>query len=102
MNRETQRELTVDSTARRVATLSLMAFFPHDSDARAALIRILMRVVETEEQLDWLIERALDLYPRWPGLGELRALYCSRYRPKDGVEAYSEIYEHGFPHAEGK
>jgi hypothetical protein len=56
-----------------------------------------MRMVETEEQLAWLTERALELYPRWPGIGELRALYCSRYRPKDGIEAYSEIYER-FPH----
>jgi hypothetical protein len=30
-------------------------------------------------------------------VSELRALYCYRYRPKDGVEVYSELYEQGFP-----
>ena len=90
-------QLTVDSTSRALGKLALMSFFPTGDEAQAALVRAVMKMVDTEEHLHWLTERALELYPRWPGIGELRALYCSRYRPKDGVEAYSEIYER-FPH----
>jgi hypothetical protein len=92
------KNLTPEAAASAVSKLALMAFFPGDPDTRSALIWALMQLVETEEQLDWLIERALKLYTRWPGVGEIRALYCSRFKPKDGVEAYSEIYQGGFPH----
>ena len=92
------KELTPEVAADAVSKLALMAFFPGDSDTRGALIWALLQFVETEEQLDWLVERALQLYARWPGVGELRALYCSRFKPRDGVEAYSEIYQSGFPH----
>jgi hypothetical protein len=90
--------LTPEAAAEAVSRLALMAFFPGDIDTRAALIYVFMNLVDTTEHLDWLIDRALRLYSRWPGVAELRALYCSRYRPKDGHETYSEIYESGFPH----
>jgi hypothetical protein len=91
-------KLTPELCSDGISKLALMAFFPGDPDTRAALISVLMQLVETEEQLEWLVERALKLYTRWPGVGELRALYCSRFKPRDGVEAYSEIYQSGFPH----
>jgi hypothetical protein len=56
-----------------------------------------MNLVDTQEHLDWLVDRALKLYARWPGVGEIRALYCSRHRPKDGATTYSEVYESGYP-----
>jgi hypothetical protein len=90
--------ITPKAAAAAVSNLALMAFFPGDPDTRVALMNVLMSLVDTKEHLDWLIERALKLYARWPGVAELRALYCSRYPPKDGAEAYSEIYESGFPH----
>jgi hypothetical protein len=92
------KELTPEVAADAVSKLALMAFFPGDSDTRGALIWALLQFVETEEQLDWLVERALQLYARWPGVGEIRALYCSRYKPRDGAETYSETYPRGFPH----
>jgi hypothetical protein len=74
-----------------------MAFFPGNPDTRAALIWVLMELVETEEQLDWLVGRALKVYAAWPGIAEPRALYCSRFKPKDGAEAYSTVYPNGIP-----
>jgi hypothetical protein len=89
--------LTPEFASASVAKLALMAFFPSDPDIRAALVTIFMEMVDTEEQLTWLVNRALRLYGRWPGLGEIRALYCSRWKPKDGVEAYSSVYLDGIP-----
>jgi hypothetical protein len=91
-------ELKPEAVASAVSKLALMAFFPGDPDTRAALIYILLELVDTKEHLDWLVERAVKLYTRWPGVAEIRALYCSRFRPKDGVTTYSEIYVGGFPH----
>lgn len=90
-------QLTPDAATAAVAKLGLMAFFPGDPDVRAALVTVFMEMIDTQEQLDWLVARALKLYGRWPGVAEIRALYCSRWKPKDGVETYSETYVEGFP-----
>lgn len=89
--------LTPEAAAAAVAKLALMAYFPGDRDIRAALVWVLLEMVETEEQMDWLVNRALRLYGNWPGVGELRALYCSRWKPKDGMEAFSTVYPEGIP-----
>ena len=90
-------KLAPETAASAVSKLALMAFFPGDPEVRAGLISIFMEMVETEEQIDWLVGRALRIYSRWPGVAEIRALYCSRYKPKDGFEAYSELLRRRLP-----
>jgi len=90
-------KLTPETASAAVSKLALMAFFPGDPDIRAALVWALLEMVETEEQLDWLVRRALRLYGKWPGIAELRALYCSHWKPKDGLESMSTIYPEGIP-----
>jgi hypothetical protein len=89
--------LTPDAASAAVAKMALMAFFPGDPDIRAALVSVFMDMIDTEEQMEWLVKRALRLYARWPGVAEIRALYCSRWKPKDGIEAYSSVYIDGIP-----
>jgi len=91
------KALTPEVTIQAVSKLGLMAFFPSDPEVRAALVTVLMNLIETEEQLDWLVTRALRLYAKWPGVAELRALYCSRFKPRDGIESYSTVYLDGIP-----
>jgi hypothetical protein len=90
-------KLTPETASASVSKLALMAYFPGDPDIRAALVWALLEMIETEEQMQWLVSRALRLYTKWPGVAELRALYCSHYRPKDGQEAYSSVYPDGIP-----
>ena len=91
-------ELTPEHAASAVSKFGLMSFFPSgDPEVRAALVSILLEMVETKEQLDWLVNRALQLHGKWPGVAELRALYCSRWKPRDGIETYSLIYPDGIP-----
>ncbi len=75
-----------------VSELSLMKYFPSDAMARVALVRMVCEMTGSEERAKWLVKRALAVFNEWPGPRELRALYCSRWRPMDGVEAYSMIY----------
>jgi hypothetical protein len=37
------------------------------------------------------------IYSKWPGDREMRACFCCRFRPKDGLTAYSTIYLDGLP-----
>jgi hypothetical protein len=75
---------------------TLMKFFPSDPGARAALSRLLQRMCGSFDQAQWLVDRALDLYAEWPGTTEVRALYCSHFKPADGIDANSIIYPNGF------
>ncbi len=75
-----------------VAELSLLKFFPSDSAARVALVRMVCEMASTEEQVRWLVRRALVVFNEWPGPHELRALFCSRWKPLDFNEAYSALY----------
>ena len=52
----------------------------------------------SEEQVRWLIDRMTSgIYAEWPGVHEMRACFCCRYKPKDGINAYSTIYPDGLP-----
>ena len=37
------------------------------------------------------------LYNEWPGPQEVRAVFCSRFKPADSIEAYSSVYMDGIP-----
>lgn len=77
--------------------LLAMPFCPADELVKMAILDELPEIVEDDDQLRWLIARVLKLYNQWPGLSEIRAVYCSKFRPRDGVEVYSAVYPEGIP-----
>ena len=46
-------------------------------------------MAETEAQVEWLVNRILDLSNEWPGPLVLRQIFCSKFKPQDGIEAGS-------------
>lgn len=81
-----------------ISDLTVMLFFPSEPAARVALIRMVGEMAENEDQVRWLVQRMTSgLYNEWPGPGELRAVFCSRFRPRDGLTAYSSVYPDGIP-----
>ena len=51
--------------------------------------------------LAWLIKQAPMIYKGvWPGMYELRALYCAKFPPKDGQVAESGVFD-TFPFTDG-
>lgn len=77
----------------RIAELSLMKYFPQDALARAALVRIICEMTENDAQIDWLVKRVLSLYNEWPGPQVVRAVFCRRFKPADGIEAHVPLDE---------
>ncbi len=80
-----------------VADLGSLKFFPANVRVRLTVVRMIRDMACTDDQVKWLIGRTLQLYNAWEGPRELRALYCSRFKPRDGIEAQSSIYVEGFP-----
>jgi hypothetical protein len=91
--------ITPKAIAAAMGRFSLLRYFPAGDAGIAALTEMLQEMVTTDEQLDWLSRRVLQLHPEWPGPYEIRAVFCSRYKPKDGVEADSAMakFEDGIP-----
>ena len=79
--------------------LTAMKFFPSDPGARDAIVSIVGEMANSHEQVEWLVDRMISIYVEWPGPMEMRACFCSRFRPCDGIEAISNVYgdESGFP-----
>lgn len=72
-----------------VAELSILKFFPSDPAARTAIMRLLERMVPRGrvDCLEWLISTMVDRVGVWNGPVELRGVFCTRFKPADGVEA---------------
>lgn len=71
--------------------LSAIPFFPSDSGARTAVARALRSFVSQTHHLRWLVDTSIDHMRQWGGVAELRGIYCTRFKPADGVEGYSSI-----------
>jgi hypothetical protein len=80
-----------------VNEMSIVKFFPAEAEQRAAVGKLLMRMLEfgRADQLKWLVMTMLDRVNEWNGPVELRAVFCTRFRPADGIEADSK-YSPGF------
>lgn len=71
---------------RAIARLSVLKFFPPDGPARTELMRFFERMVSTPQQLNWLVNSLIDRVGEYPGTAEIRGLFCTRFKPKDGIE----------------
>ena len=85
-----------------LAGLRLLPFFPEGDAPMNMLVDMVIDMAETEEQVYWLVRRMTSgLYDKWPGPFELRATYCSKFKPKDGIELDSVVYPEGIPSERG-
>lgn len=67
----------------------MIPFFPGDELTRDFIARSLQAFVAGPDELNWLVNVAVNVLHDWQGLSELRGLYCSKYRPLDKIEAVS-------------
>ena len=97
--------ISIDEAMKAVAQMELMAYFNLSPEARLLAGKELMAMVnwpasrilrnaldevipyvEPKERLAWLV-RQLRKVGTWPGMSEIRGLYCLRFVPADGIEA---------------
>ena len=81
-----------------VAQMGGMKFFPADEHARIGIAKQMASMCQSIEQAEWLSTRLQRLFSEgWPGVGEMRAVFCSKYRPLDGAEVHSRVFLEGVP-----
>ena len=98
-NRAEPPRLNHDDTIVILEMLAGLDFFPPEGGARLLITEELRRMVASPEQGAWLALRMSRLYTKWPGIRDLRMVYCQRYRPLDGIElsGSTEAYPDGIP-----
>ena len=93
--------MTFREIAPLVARMAALPFFPSkaDDDARISIATVLAACAANIEQAEWTVNRCLKIWDKWEGPHELRAVLCSKFRPADGVEAYSRLpqFSEGIP-----
>lgn len=92
--------LTREATAVFVEMMQRLDFYPAKEDADRLLIAEEIRsMVHSEEEAFWLVQRMNRLYRKWPGIIDLRMVYCSKFQPLDAIEstAQSQVYPDGIP-----
>jgi len=77
--------ITDEQAADAVELMRLCRFFPSSELQRAQVAGLLVDMVETKGQLDWLVTAQCKL--DWQGPAELRALFSTRFQPCDAMAA---------------
>jgi|SRR5271157_1397460 len=78
--------------------LRALPFFPNDEYVMIAICRLAGAMCHNEKEVRWLVDRMTSgIYAEWPGIQEMRACFCSRFPPRDGINAYSSVYPDGIP-----
>lgn len=87
--------MTPEELRDKVLEWSSMRFFPRDEPGRLAIVRAVARMSGTGERAAWIVDQMLALTGEWPGILEVRGVFCLRFPPADGVSAESEICKSG-------
>ena len=81
--------------------LYVLPYSPMKSQAQLQVLRLVCSMLDpakAEQQAQWLVDAMTSgAYNAWPGPGELRAMFCSKFKPHDGVQSASEVYPDGIP-----
>jgi hypothetical protein len=92
-------DLAIEATNSSEA-LSAIPGYPFDSRGRKEVADALMTMCSSPEEIRFVVKRAIALFKSWkdcavPGL---RAVLCSRYKTRDGIESQAiEAFPDGIP-----
>jgi hypothetical protein len=64
-----------------------MTFFPSDPDARIGIADEIAAMADDIDEVRWLVREAPKEFNEWPGILPIRALFCTQFDPRDGVQA---------------
>ena len=80
--------ITNEQAVDAVESMRLCRFFPSAEFQRAQIAAILIDMVGTKPELEWLVRSQSKL--DWKGPYELRLLFSTRFRPQDTIGSTSD------------
>lgn len=85
---KTETPITERHLAAALVQMSILKFFPMDELQHRAMTGFLRRLCGHAEGLSWLVEQLVNRVGEWPGPAQVRGIYCTRFKPADGVENF--------------
>lgn len=82
-------KITNENLAMALCQLSLMKYFPSEPMQQKGLAVFLQRLCGHREGLEWLVQNLVNHVSEWPGPAEVRGIYCTRFKPADGIENFN-------------
>ena len=80
-------EARMNAIIKAVADISTIPFAPTGEIERYSLMDLLGRLCDDDPaHIAWLGEKMAGSYAKWPGQVSIRAVWCTRFPPADGVE----------------
>lgn len=73
--------------------LAALKFYPSEAGARSMIGSEIASMCNSDEEAHWLVREMVRRYKEWPGILEMRAVFCDRKEPRDGVCAISPAVE---------
>lgn len=76
---------TPDDVMKAVAIMAkVIPFFPGDDLGKQIVASQIELFVNTDEELRWLMNTCIGKLEAWPSIPQLRALFCTQFKPADG------------------
>jgi hypothetical protein len=91
-----QTPITQDHLALAIASMSILKYFPMDEIQHRVMADFLRKLCGHVEGLSWLVSQLVNRVGEWPGPAQVRGIYCTRFKPKDGIEDESGCTIPGF------
>lgn len=66
-------------------------FFPNDTEVIMSISSDVIRFADQPERLQLLVNAFIDEIGEWHGIKEFRGVWCTRWKPADGIETSSTI-----------
>lgn len=83
---------TRESVAKVALALSeVVPFFPKTEFGLELVTEFILEFVGNDEQLQWFARAAGRSLARYEGMPQLRALFCTKYPPADGIQPLVEV-----------
>jgi hypothetical protein len=86
--------ITVEQASSAVELLRICRYFPSSDFQRAQVAEMLIDMVETKAQLDWLVRAQTKR--DWTGLADLHSLFCSRFEARDAEYSDQDQLERAY------
>lgn len=83
--------MNVREVTAQIARLGALPYFPADDDARIGIAEVFSDCASDIVQVAWTVRRCLQLWDKWEGPHELRAVFCTKYIAADGIDAFSRL-----------
>lgn len=89
--------IDIEQLSSRVAGWASLRFYPSrdEKSARLEIVKAVASMAGSYDRACWIVDQLMVLTNVWPGLVEVRGIFCHRFPPADGITTDSALCPEG-------